>query len=85
MASKAELELTRAISEVLAERGFITDGLALGDFLVMCEVTGWTDEMAGKTKYANIIPGDLGIPAHRVQGLVEVCGNMLTWETGDDE
>jgi hypothetical protein len=80
MASKAELELTLAISAVLQERGFINDGEALGDYLVMAEVSNWTDAGQGKTKYANVIPGDHGLPAHRVLGLIEVCGNLLDFE-----
>lgn len=77
MASKAELDLTLAIGVVLQERGFLSEGEAVGDYLVMAEVTNWTDEGQGKTKYANIIPGDHGLPSHRVLGLIEVCGDLL--------
>ncbi len=80
MASEAELELTRAISAVLQERGFISDGEALGDYLVMTEISNWTDEGQGKTKYANVIPGDHGLPTHRLLGLVEVCGDLLEFQ-----
>lgn len=79
MATKAELQLITAIADVLQERGYLADGLALGDFIVMTEITGWNDEMAGKTKYANIIPGENGIPAHRVTGLISVCSDLLEW------
>jgi hypothetical protein len=77
MASKAELKLALLIGEVLTERGMLNDGEALGDFIVMCEVTNWTDEGRGNTKYANVIPGDNGLPSHRVLGLIEVCGQLL--------
>jgi len=82
MASKAELDLGQLIAEVLQERGFLQDGEALGDYLVMAEVSNWTDEGQGKTKYVNIIPGEYGISMHRVRGLIEVCSDLLD---GDDE
>lgn len=77
MPSEAELALTRSIAEILEERGFIATGEALGDYLVMVEITNWTDDGQGRTKYVNVIPGDHGLPSHRVLGLIEVCGNLL--------
>lgn len=77
MASEAELALALAIGEVLQERGYLKTGEALGDYLVMCEVANWTDEGKGKTKYVNIVPGENGVPVHRLLGLIEVCGDLL--------
>jgi hypothetical protein len=81
MATAAEEGLARAIGEVLAERGFLQDGGMLGDWLVMVEIAQL--EQPDRTKYGNIIPGDNGMPAHRVLGLIQVCEDMLAEEPRD--
>lgn len=77
MASKAELELQLNIGQVLQERGILLEGEAVGDYVVQVEITNWTEDGRGKAKYANIVPGEYGIPLHRAVGLIQVCSEML--------
>lgn len=72
-----EEELAKAIGNVLRERGHLQGEELMGDWHVMCEVTMLAPEDRGKTKYVNIIPGETGIPMHRVIGLIMVCTDML--------
>jgi hypothetical protein len=83
MASKAELELQLNLMEILQEKGMLQEGEALGDFIVMLEISNWA-EQTGRTRYANILPPEeTPIPIHRVVGLVSVCTDLLQAE--DDE
>jgi hypothetical protein len=79
--SAADERLAEAIGEALHASGFLREGEILGDWHVMCEVTMLDPEGRGRTKYANIIPGEQGIPMHRVRGLIDVCTELLD----DDE
>lgn len=78
----AEGALVRAIGDVLRERGLIEDSEMIGDWHVMVEVTMLNPESRGSTKYANIIPGENGIPIHRVLGLIDVCTDLLNEDSG---
>jgi hypothetical protein len=73
----AEEELAVAIGNALRERGHLGDGEMMGDWHVMCEVTSFTPDSLGETKYVNIIPGENGTPLHRVIGLIMTCTDML--------
>ncbi len=79
--SAVDEKLAAAIGEALHASGFLRDGDVLGDWHVMCEVTSLEPDGQGITRYANLIPGENGIPMHRVRGLIEVCSGMLD----DDE
>lgn len=81
MASKPELELPIRAMEILQEKGLLREGEALGDFVMMCELTNWADEKA-PTRYAIILPSDRTLPPHRLAGLIQICSEI---ETGDDE
>lgn len=78
------MDLEARIGEVLQERGLIGDGETVGDFVVMAEINNFSADGAGSTKYANVIPGENGIPAHRLLGLIEVCGDMLRSDDDDE-
>lgn len=73
----SEEELAVAIGKVLAERGHLGEDEMLGDWHVMAEVSLLSPEERGKTKYVNIIPGEDGLPMHRVVGLIDICRELL--------
>jgi hypothetical protein len=80
----SEEALVVAIGNALREAGHLREGDILGDWHLMCEITSLDPDSRGKTKYVNVIPGENGVPMHRVLGLIRVCCDMLKENRSDE-
>lgn len=67
----ADDALEAAITHSLKVYRLIDEGWSLGDFIITVEMMPFTEKDAGTTKYADLIPGEDGIPWHRLLGLAE--------------
>lgn len=79
-----EEALVVAIGNALREAGHLEDGDMLGDWHLMCEITSLDPDSRGRTQYVNVIPGEHGVPMHRVRGLIQVCSDMLEEAPSDE-
>jgi hypothetical protein len=79
----ADNELEAAIAKVLEVNEMLGEGTALGDFVVLCALPYFTEEKAGTTEYAYIMPGD-GMPWHQALGLMDTHRILMTKEIHDD-
>jgi hypothetical protein len=65
----------------------LEEGWAVGDWIVGLEISGYTDDAKGRTRYATLLPGD-AMPGHRALGMVEMIREQLDiqglWEREGD-
>lgn len=68
----AKEDFLKALQAYLAEEGWLENGWALGDWIVIAEATPFAEEAAGMTKYMHVLPGE-SVPWHRILGLLKVA------------
>jgi hypothetical protein len=76
----ADEKLEDAIRKCADAYGFLTDGHAVGDWLVYLELSPFD---AGTTRYITLLPGT-GVPWHRIYGLHVLAGKSLDDQREED-
>ena len=77
MASKLELELQRNMMELLQEKGILNDGEALGDFVIIAELTNFKERLP--SRYARILPPEeQPMSWHRLAGLIGIAEEIAS-------
>lgn len=80
----ADDNLEKAITQCAQAYDMLTEGRALGDYLVFLEMQPFAPELSGTTRYGTLLPGGEGIPWHRIWGLHKQLGIELENQTDGD-
>ena len=75
----ADDALEAAILAVLRVYNLLEEGRALGDFLVLTALPGYSDDKNKTTEYHYIMPGE-GIPWHQINGLMYTHRRLMDEE-----